>query len=183
MIGRLEWAAIQDWMCEPSILGRTGRTIKQHQALTVRSLLTLRDLAPEVPWLPVVQGWELVDYLRHVDMYERAGVDLGALPVVGVGSVCRRQGTSEATAIIQALAGRGLGLHAFGFKTRGLLEVGRSVVSADSMAWSYRARRRPALPDCSHASCSNCLEYALAWRRSVLDRLRVYGKSSEDPAI
>ena len=40
--------------------------------------------------------------------------------------------------------------------------------SADSLAWSYRARKRPPLPGCPHARCSHCLRYALAWRERVL---------------
>jgi len=60
--GRLRWAAIQDWMCEPWIIagGRppnggkpvpgTMLSVLEHQARTVASLLELRSLAPSVPW-------------------------------------------------------------------------------------------------------------------------------------
>jgi hypothetical protein len=41
-------------------------------------------------------------------------VDLATLPLVGVGSVCRRQHSREVEQIIWALAGRGLRLHTFG---------------------------------------------------------------------
>src|SRR6185503_18015910 len=34
-VGRLVWAAPQDWMCEPQILGKTGLTVREHQARTV----------------------------------------------------------------------------------------------------------------------------------------------------
>src|SRR5437016_3067603 len=30
-IGKLSWAAPQDWMCEPFILQRTGLTVARHQ--------------------------------------------------------------------------------------------------------------------------------------------------------
>jgi len=43
----------------------------------------------------VLQGWELRDYARCVAMYRGAGVGLRDYPVVGVGSVCRRQATEE----------------------------------------------------------------------------------------
>src|SRR6266700_1518806 len=39
------------------------------------------------PFLPVLQGWSRDDYHRCVDLYLRAGVDLTAGPLVGVGSV------------------------------------------------------------------------------------------------
>jgi hypothetical protein len=91
-IGLLDWAAAQDWMCEPFILAKTGKTIEQHQRLTVENYLTLRMLAPDLPFVPVLQGWTVPDdYLRHVDQYAQAGVDLFAIPRVGLGSVCRRQ--------------------------------------------------------------------------------------------
>lgn len=183
-IGRLAWAASMDWMCEPVMRhgGTAGglhfvgtkRTVREHQALTIESYLTLRDLAPEVPWIPVVQGWALADYLRHLDDYAHAGIDLAAQPVVGLGSVCRRQATREIDRIVYALAGRGLRLHGFGVKTTGLLQYAPELVSADSLAWSSRARRRRTpLAGCQHGvngqgSCANCPRFALAWRRKVL---------------
>jgi len=117
---------------------------------------------------PVLQGYTLDEYLRCVDLYDRAGVDLTLEPVVGLGSVCRRQGTAEAERIITTLASMGIKLHGFGFKLQGLAKVGRLLVSADSMAWSYDARRRPPLPGCRHKNCANCARFALLWRERVL---------------
>lgn len=167
-IGRLSWAAIQDWMCEPFVLAKTGKTVLEHQELTIRSYLDLKSLAPDLPWTPVVQGYELSDYLRHVDMYRAAGVELEALPIVGVGSVCRRQHSAEAREIFRQLHGMGLRLHGFGLKLRGLAVSAQYLASADSMAWSFQARRAAPLPGCSHASCANCLRYAKTWRRKVV---------------
>ncbi len=84
------------------------------------------------------------DYLDCVRLYASAGIDLAALPRVGLGSVCRRQSTAEIAVIVAALARRGLRLHGFGVKTGGLHLYGHQLASADSMAWSYTARR--ALP-------------------------------------
>ncbi len=90
-IGKLEWAAIQDWMCEPHILAKTGKTVAEHQRLTIENYETLLRLAPELPWAPVLQGWTRADYLSHLAQYRLRGHDLAALPVVGIGSVCRQQ--------------------------------------------------------------------------------------------
>lgn len=170
-IGRLDWAAPQDWMCEPFMLERTGLTVAEHQRRTIASYLTLRDLAPTLPWVPVLQGWALNDYLAHLDAYAAAGVDLAAVPVVGLGSVCRRQATREIDQIVATLAETGLRLHGFGVKTAGLVLYGPDLTSADSLAWSYQARRRPPLPGCvRHRTCANCPRYALAWRERVLRR-------------
>lgn len=172
-VGRLRWAAIQDWMCEPVMLARTGRSIPDHQRSSIESLLDLRRLAPELQWTPVVQGWHVEDYLAHAEGYAAAGVDLAREPVVGVGSVCRRQGTAEAVSIFRELHRLGLKLHGFGLKTLGLLKCLRYLASADSLAWSFRARqqRRPMLPTCEHATCVNCYDYAHCWRDELLGSL------------
>lgn len=169
-VGMPDFVAVQDWMCEPFMLRKTGKTIAEHQALTVRSYLELRELAPEIPWMPVVQGWGAPDYLDHVDMYSRASVDLRELAIVGVGSICRRQATAGAVRVIGALWAEGIKLHAFGVKGEGLRRFGDQISSADSMAWSFVARRRPVLMDgCTgHKNCANCLRWALEWRHSRL---------------
>jgi hypothetical protein len=170
-VGRLEWAAPQDWMCEPFMVDKTGLTIADHQARTVASVLELRALAPDVPFAPVLQGWELDDYLRCVDLYADAGVDLAAEPIVGIGSVCRRQATDQITTIVWTLARLGIRLHGFGVKTLGVTAYAHDLRSADSMAWSYNARRHEPLPGCGHSSCANCLRWALRWRGALLERL------------
>ena len=175
-IGRLDWAAPQDWMCEPSIREQTGQTVADHQRRTIDSYLELCALAPEVNWAPVLQGWVLRDYLDHIEQYRDAGIDLAALPIVGVGTVCRRQGTAEGVAIIKAIARQGIALHAYGFKKVGLARCCGALCSADSMAWSFGARRSPPLPGCTHKSCANCLRYALRWRRQLIE------KASRPPA-
>ncbi len=49
----------------------------------------------------------------------------------------------------------------------------RRLTSADSMAWSVDARRKPPLPGCTrHKNCANCPRYALRWRRQVLAATR-----------
>lgn len=173
-IGQLAAATVQDWLCIPPLLAKTERTIEEHQRETVQSYYFLRRSDDEIPWLPVVQGYELPEYLRHVEMYRASGVDLATLPLVGVGSIAGRQSTPEAAGIVRALAelglrlhGFGLRLHGFGVQPEGLRTLRPYLASADSMAWSARARRRPPLTGCRHASCSNCARYALQWRRRV----------------
>jgi hypothetical protein len=168
-IGRLQWAPVQDWMCEPWMVASTGLTVEEHQRRTVISYLELMGLAPEVPWVPVLQGWEADDYLRCAEMYAAAGVDLERLAVVGLGSVCRRQHMREAERIVRRLAP--LRLHGFGVKTTGLARFADALVSSDSLAWSAGARRQPPLPGCPHRNCANCPRWALAWRQRIIDLL------------
>ncbi|MFJ5883250.1 hypothetical protein [Kitasatospora cineracea] len=179
-IGNLAWAAPMDWMCEPWIVQNTGLSVVEHQRRTVDNLLNLRHAAPDLPIVPVLQGWELDDYLRCADLYEKAGIDLTAEPVVGLGSVCRRQATGEAALIVSALADRGLKLHGFGFKVLGLRRAGRNLASADSLAWSFAARRKPPLPGHTHKNCANCLPYALTWRTRLLESLPAWQQPGFD---
>lgn len=172
-IGHLNWAAPQDWMCEPAMLAKTGLSVGEHQQRTVANFIRLKSLAPDLPIIPVLQGWSIDDYLRCMDLYATAGVDLCAEPLVGLGSVCRRQNTTEIAAVVRRLAKLGLHLHGFGVKTDGLRRYGHQLVSADSMAWSFRGRF---VRGCTHrgrhqqaiASEANCLYFARAWRRRVL---------------
>lgn len=167
-IGRLELAAPQDWMCEPFMLRRTGLTIGYHQTATIENFLELQEYAPGVPWMPVVQGWQLGDYLHHIEEYAARGIDLTTHSTVGVGSVCRRQRTTEAAAII-----RGIGciigprLHGFGFKLSGIPTCREWLKSADSMAWSLNGRHRGRCGNPKHTNCANCREFALSWYKRV----------------
>jgi hypothetical protein len=172
MTGRPAHVSCQDWLCEPDVIVRTGLTVEQHLYRTVASYLTLRDLAPELPWLPVLQGWQHKDYLRCLELYENANVDLTRAPLVGLGSVCMRQGTAEAEVIIRDLHARGLRLHAFGFKITGLATCSRFLASSDSANWSNAARWAPSLPGHTHRVCNTCLEYALLWRQRVLEVIK-----------
>ncbi|MGC7097671.1 DUF7221 family queuine tRNA-ribosyltransferase-like protein [Amycolatopsis lurida] len=169
-IGRLDWAAPQDWMVEGTVRQCTGLSLRTHQRRTVANYLALRTAAPELPIIPVLQGDSITDYQRCADMYERAGIDLAALTVVGVGSVCRRQHTGEVEQIMRALATRRLSLHGFGVKITGLARYADALASSDSASWSLRGRH---VPGCSpsHRSESNCLRFALAWHAQVVRAL------------
>lgn len=177
-IGLLEWAAPQDWMCEPWVMEKTGLSVREHQERTVNNYLELK--ASGLPFIPVLQGYGLDDYLACVEMYESAGVDLEAEPIVGLGTMCRRQETKEAEAIIYAL--QPLRLHGFGCKADGLRRYGDLLTSADSMAWSFEARKRR--PGCAgKASCANCLHYALEWRgRTLTPRTQQLHLSAPTPS-
>ncbi|MFC4611496.1 hypothetical protein ACFO9E_27445 [Streptomyces maoxianensis] len=129
----------------------------------------------------------LLDWAAPMDwncvrLHERVGVDLRAEPVVGIGSVCRRQATSEAAAIVTTLAAHGIRLHGFGFKTQGLGICGGSLASADSLAWSAYARRRAPMPGHPHKNCANCQPYALAWSTRVLNGLPPWQQPTLDAA-
>lgn len=188
-IGRLRWAAPQDWMCEEIVrtggtVGRvrfagTGRSTLEHQERTVQNALDLSALAPHIPWIRVLQGDTSDAYWRCRELYRSAGIDLAAEPVVGLGSVCRRESTPEIAELVTALAADGLKLHGFGVKAGAhRLEYDQWLTSADSLAWSDRARhiaqyerRGVPLPGCGHRSCANCWRFAIRWRDHLVSQL------------
>jgi hypothetical protein len=137
-------AVAQDWMCEPFILETTSKTVVEHQALTFQSYLALSAAQSRVYILPVLQGFEPLDYVRHIKLY---GDTLVENQWVGVGSVCKRNGTPDAIedvllAIKQVRPD--LRLHGFGLKIQALerASIRALLYSADSMAWSYAGRRQ-----------------------------------------
>lgn len=166
--GPPDFYAPQDWPCELNVRRATGLTVAQHQWRTLINYLDLLEIAPSLPWLPVVQGVSVGDYLRHVDLYAAHGIDLATLPLVGVGSVCRRQSTPAIVRTLSELHACGLRLHGFGVKAKGLAVASPYLRSADSVAWSLHAKYRPPLPGCAHASCQNCQLYALAWYERLI---------------
>ncbi len=154
-------------------MAASGLSIVEHQARTVDNFVELQMLWADpldCPVMPVLQGYDRSSFLRCLDLYSRAGINLRDYPLVGVGSVCRREGTAEIDAVVSALLREdpGLPLHTFGAKGAGIARYGHKLASADSLSWSYQARRSRPLPGHTHSSCSNCLEYALLWRERVL---------------
>lgn len=188
-LGMPDFIAQQDWMCETAVIegGRfagmdfvgtrtaldpAGRMTEaelviEHQRRTVENFCDLSRLAPQLPIIPVLQGNTPGSYFECLEMYLKHGVDLLKESTVGLGSVCRRQGTDDIRALISELRCAGLKLHGFGVKT-GAHKYGYLLSSADSMAWSTRARLlayhgKNAGLGCAHRSCANCLTYAANW--------------------
>lgn len=181
---RLQWAAQQDWMCEDAIIhggtfnkqrfAGTGLSIREHQHRTVGNYIDLRSIDDTLRIIPVIQGRTPADYEHCINLFDRAGINLLKEPTVGIGSVCRIQGTDEASDIVEHAASI-LGpnrLHGFGFKLQGLERVGHLGQSFDSHAWSLDGRHKPGcsfrLPRSrkAHLTEANCLRYALAWRET-----------------
>ena len=161
-------AVAQDYMCEPFMLAKTGLTLEDHQRLTIERYDALVAEGLPVPVLPVLQGFSPYSYADHVRAY---GDRLLPGMWVGVGSVCKRQG--DARAIVRVLSAikavrPDLRLHGFGVKTTALQHAGvRDLLeTADSMAWSYAARREGRSPN--------------DWREASAFAARVIGSGGRD---
>lgn len=142
--GQLVVAVAQDVMCEPFIAAKTGLSVLAHQAITVKRYdrLICEDVGGATI-LPVIQGYEPAEYVRHVHLY---GPRLTPGMWVGVGSVCKRNGDPAAIeAVLLAIkqARPDLRLHGFGIKQTAMQSgiVRQLLHSADSLAWSFAARK------------------------------------------
>jgi hypothetical protein len=141
--GNLLAAVAQDYMCEDHMLKLTGKTIPEHQQLTIERYDALMQCdVGSVYIMPVLQGYDPDDYVRHIEMY---GDRLAHGAWVGVGSVCKRNGDPRAieNVLLAIHAERpDLLLHGFGLKSTALSSwiVTELLHTADSMAWSFHAR-------------------------------------------
>lgn len=140
--GTLLSAVAQDYMCEPQILARTGGTIDVHQHHTIERYDLLLAERPGVYIMPVLQGFQPEDYVRHIHLY---GDRLKPGQLVGVGSICKRNthpGTIAAVLRSIKQARQDLALHGFGVKISSLADarVRDLLHSADSLAWSLAER-------------------------------------------
>lgn len=138
-VGGLEWAACQDWMCEPAVIhgGRvglevfpgTGLSVAEHQRRSLGSFRELTALWPdysdtECPFMPPLQGYEPDEYERHANMYAAEGIDLGVYPLVTIGSVCRRSSTAAITDVAKVVGSMNISAHWFGVKLDGIRIAG-----------------------------------------------------------
>jgi hypothetical protein len=136
-------AVAQDYMCEPFILKKTGLTVAEHQRLTIDRYDRLLPHAPPFHIMPVLQGYTPAEYVSHIRQYGRRLVP-GMW--VGVGSVCKRNSNPQQIVdVLSAIhtARPDLRLHGFGIKKTALKNplIHWLLHSADSMAWSFHARK------------------------------------------
>jgi hypothetical protein len=184
-------------MCEPFMLDRTGLTVADHQRLTIERYDALWPEGLPFPIMPVLQGYDPQEYVAHVRAY---GDRLTPGMWVGVGSVCKRNGSPEA--IVEVLAAikavrPDLRIHGFGVKLTSLMHPGvrEMLYSADSMAWSFAARKqgrdgnswreasafveRVSLPPLARSNHGRCLSHSQGQQH---DRRRsTYRIHSHDP--
>lgn len=143
-----EWEAdrfaVQDYPCEPEILKEYDRSVQTHQELTLEAaaeaVAAYEDGLIDAEPVTVLQGWELEDYLHHIDRLREHGV---LTDTVGIGSVCRRHQTARIQRIIRAIRDAlpsRYDLHAFGVKRNILSDasVRDALASVDTTAWYFR---------------------------------------------
>lgn len=170
-IGNMIAAVAQDYMCEPFIVTKTGLSVEDHQRLTVERYDALLACNVGAYIMPVLQGFAPRDYADHLSAY---GGRIAPDAYVGVGSVCKRNGNPAAImAVLDSILSvrPDLRLHGFGLKTTALscAPITDALHSADSMAWSFAARREGRNPN--------------DWREAQAFTARILSKSRRKTAI
>lgn len=161
------WWASMDYCCEPEVASNRD-VVLDRVRLTAHRLVECQREARErgIPDpVPVLQGWLPDDYLRCADL-------LGDLPpLVGLGSVCRRnlRGPDGVLEIVRRLDVRlpaHVKLHLFGVKGDAIpIFLGHPrIQSVDSMAWDQAARRELAMPRTVEKRVGFMLDW---WRRQT----------------
>lgn len=141
-----EFFSLRDYPCEPEkLLKPLGRSVKEHQDMTIerhRNLLDLYDERDiEGKPISIIQGFSVEEYLDHYDRM----MDQGLInDYVGVGSVCARDNAGRAARVLLRLREEipdRIKIHAFGVK-RDVLKfepVIKAIDSADSLAYDMGA--------------------------------------------
>jgi len=129
-----------DWMCESTILEKTGKTTHFHINATIENYYHMIQKMTEdeiKKCLPVIQGFTIQEYLYCIERYEKNGL---IAPYMGVGSVCRRGSTSEIAKILSIIKGElpNVKLHGFGVKKSVLDLIPNNLLhSIDTAAYMY----------------------------------------------
>jgi len=141
--------ALRDYPCEPQILQKHNTTAKNQILRTVEHHIKLLDLLDyydlSAKPIPVIQGWEIGDYLFCIDLFREHGLIGNGFDYIAIGSLCRRNATTQIRKIILTVRQElkdSVKLHCFGTKISVLkdLAVWRAVYSVDSAAWDFDAR-------------------------------------------
>lgn len=166
---------VQDYMCESYILSITGLDIPTHQRLTlhrydrlVQELDKLAQSTGEAPpyIMPVLQGYEPDDYMRHLDNY---GGSIKTGDWVGIGSVCKRNSNPGSIWAILHRLPTDFRYHGFGVKRTALVDgaIRSCFYSVDSQADSLGSYGLPRKQ--KKYQYANDWNHALNYRQSVID--------------
>jgi len=196
---RPTWFSSMDLCCEPQATNGGIDTAWRIRATAtmLESLLQIteawqqeysRDVSAKTvandlkPVTPILQGWDLDEYLQSLDLtmevWNRHSW-LAPPTLMGLGSVCRRslyQKKHGLFAILDGLDGRlprGTKLHLFGVKGTALNKVKMYpfVIAADSMAFDYGARRRAFDSGMSNSMVHRASEMS-RWMHAAQARMR-----------
>ena len=132
--------ACMDYPCESSVDRGAVRTNEDRISKTVSNARACLAIAG-VPWLPVIQGSSIEEYLECIRQLESARA---IRPYMGVGTLCRRVSREDTWEVLRAIrrALPDVRLHGFGVDLRLIRDrrIRGTLFSADSSAWNWTPR-------------------------------------------
>lgn len=134
----LDFCAVMDYACEPTVNRSILATNQSRIEATIENEIACKEVAPGLPWLPVLQGDNLAE--RTYDLDRRREMGLRPTDYAGIGSVCGR-GAHGARQVVKFYADRlpGVKYHGFGMHIQALDDdaVYGVVKSWDSYSWNW----------------------------------------------
>jgi len=132
---KADYVAVMDYPCEPN--SKIKLNVKERILKTVENAQRLMDLAPEINWVFVIQGWTKEDYLYCLDVAKDHDL---LTPLTAIGSVCVRKNLHEVKEIVLTIRDEipdKIKLHCFGLDIRFAedLAIFNSIYSFDTHAW------------------------------------------------
>jgi len=137
-----------DWMCEETQLKKTGKTITEHQQLSLENQIKLYELLedswikPHCGLIGTIQGWDIPEYIDHIDQLREHDM---ILPRMGIGSICRRGESDNIEAVCKAIRKELPDTHLHGFGVKNVVLRRPSMYdyldSVDSLAWCWAGWR------------------------------------------
>src|SRR6266508_2160990 len=126
----VQFATVMDYVCIPSNGKKSEININRIKA-TIQNEIALRELAPDIPWLPILQGDNFEE--RSEDLELRRALNLLPIEYAGIGSLVGR-GIQAAIDTVQSYATESprVKFHGFGKPIRPLPDP---VVSAATNSW------------------------------------------------
>lgn len=137
-----DYVAVMDYPCEPDVNRSKLRTNYERIDKTIENAIKLMDLADDINWVMVVQGYKPEEYLYAIDRIKEQGL---LTDLMAIGSLCVRKSISSAREIIllvrKNLPSR-IKLHGFGVDLRFLrdLAIFSALYSTDTAAWKWNNR-------------------------------------------
>lgn len=134
----LDFVAIMDYACEPNVDRSILATNRDRIKATIRNETACREAAPDLPWLPVLQGDSLEERAYDLELRDK----LGMLPTdyAGIGSLCKR-GIKSARKTIKFYNDHlpNVRFHGFGLHIQALDDDASfaAVRSWDSYSWNW----------------------------------------------
>lgn len=131
--------ATLDYPCEPDINRSQIMTNEERIQKTVSNAVECFHKDNSIPWLPVIQGYTVEEYLYCIDLYNDYGI---GSDYWAIGSICSRKGAPyELRNIITKIKERHQTqkLHAFGLGIPYLSDpqIFNAIYSSDSAAWNW----------------------------------------------